>query len=432
MRSTLTFSAVICLTFAAFASICTVTCADISGFNNGIGWQQNGAGYIFGGGGTSITGDQLTVTTVNVTGNNSAFFETPQPIQNFVAKFTYTDAANGNQGQNGGNGMAFVLQNDPRGTTVYTYGGGSTLGYGAGFNAAIAPSVAVEFNIDTNFYPTAGTAFGVNGSTGTYGPTGSIELNSGHPIDVTVSYDGTNLSESLHDTITGASYGQSISADLSYIGTQAYIGFTGGSGLDTATQLVSDFTYSAVPEPSSFVLCGLGASSSCCAVVRRRRPSRDRFVLTLALIVLANGYARADINGFNGGIGWQTNTAGSGGPATFAGQTLTITTVNFGTDNMPSSKPNSRTATLPPASPIPMPPIASAEATAPRLCFKQTRAEPVHWPLAAGARSAMVTQAIRSPIAWRSSFTSTVCLRRRSVSAWTSMVVPARTSRRAA
>jgi hypothetical protein len=270
MRSTFSFGAMICLTFVVFATNCKVSRASITGFNNGVGWQQNGAGYIFGGGGTSITGDQLTVTTVNVSGNNSAFFETPQPIQDFSANFTYTDAANGNGGRNGGNGMAFVLQNDSRGPTVYTYGGGATLGYGAGFNAAIAPSVAVEFNIDAIFFPNAGTAFGINGSTGPYGTTGSVSINSGDPIAVTVSYNGTYLTAFSQDTITGAYYIQSTSINLSYIGTKAYVGFTGGSGLDTATQLVSNFTFNAVPEPSTFILGALGALGLF-AVARRRR-----------------------------------------------------------------------------------------------------------------------------------------------------------------
>jgi hypothetical protein len=253
------------------AVCCAESRAEISGFNNGLGWQQNGAGYIFGGGGTSITGDQLTVTTANVSGNNSAFYKAPQSIGRFVANFTYTDAANGNNGPNGGNGIAFVIQNDPRGTTVYTYGGGSTLGYGAGFNAAIAPSIAVEFNIDTSFTPPAGTAIGINGSVGPFGPTGAIALNSGDPIAVTIDYNGTTLSTYLHDTITGGNYSQSQSMNLSAIGSQAYVGFTGGSGLDTATQLVSNFTFSTVPEPSSCVMAAVGALGLLIASRKRRQ-----------------------------------------------------------------------------------------------------------------------------------------------------------------
>lgn len=245
--------------FIMLAVRCAQSRADITGFNNGLGWQQNGAGYIFGGGGTSITDDQLTVTTANVSGNNSAFYESPQPIGRFVADFTYTDAARGKNGPNGGNGIAFVIQNDPRGTTVYTYGGGSTLGYGAGFNAAIAPSVAVEFNIDTSFTPPAGIAVGINGSVGPFAPTGAIALNSGDPIAVTIAYNGTTLSTHLHDTITGGDYTQLQALNLSAIGSMAYVGFTGGSGLDTATQLVSNFTFQTVPEPSSCIVAAISA-----------------------------------------------------------------------------------------------------------------------------------------------------------------------------
>jgi MYXO-CTERM domain-containing protein len=269
MRSTLFFGATICSAFVVLAMNCAATRADIVGFNSGVGWQQNGAGYIFGGGGTSIAGNQLTVTTANVSGENSAFYQTRQPTYGFVANFTYTDALNGNGGKNGGNGMAFVIQNDSRGPTVYTYGGGATLGYGTGFNAAIAPSVAIEFNVDKIFYPNAGIAFAVNGTTGTYGPTAQVDLTSGDPIAVTVSYNGSILSTSLRDTTTGAYFSEAESINLSFIGPLAYVGFTGGSGLDTATQLVNNFTYVATPEPSTFLLGLLGALGLF-AVARRR------------------------------------------------------------------------------------------------------------------------------------------------------------------
>jgi hypothetical protein len=225
------------------------TRADIIGFGTGAGWKLNNSPFFFSG--------DLFITSVGTGAANSAFYQVQQPMDHFLVHFTYTDAANGNNGQNGGNGAAFVIQNDPRGTSAVSSGGGDALGYGP-FNP-ITHSAAVELNIDDIFTPPVGTALGINGSVGPYVTTGSLNLKSGDPIDVTLTYNGTTLTEHLSDTTAGTSYSRSFSVDLvGGVGSSAYVGFSGGAGLDTSTQVFSNFSFGSVPEPSSFVLAALG------------------------------------------------------------------------------------------------------------------------------------------------------------------------------
>jgi len=235
--------------------------ADISGFNGGTGWQttaNNGTNGL-----ASFSGQGVTITTLNATETaNSAIYKTEQPTSHFTAAFTYTDAANSSRG---GDGATFVLENDPRGASAVG-GTGSDLGYGG----QITQSVAFEMHIDSLFSPPIGVGLGVNGSTGTYATTGSVNLYSGDPINVVLNYSGTTLNASLTDAITHASYSTSYAVNIgSDVGSMAYVGFTGGEGIDTATQQFSNFTF-ATPEPTSWVMFAFGGLGLW-LVVRRRR-----------------------------------------------------------------------------------------------------------------------------------------------------------------
>jgi autotransporter-associated beta strand protein len=205
----------------------------VDGFGgDGDGWTANGR--------ASVTGDVLTLTDGGSYEARSAFYDTPLPVdQPFQVTFTYQAS-----GGNPADGAAFVLENDPAGASALG-GDGGGLGY-----AGITPSAAVAFNIyghvrGTQYY-TDGQGHDNGGAE--YASTSPVNLASGDPIQVALSYDGANLVETLTDQTTGATFTTTY-ADVNLAaqvgGDTAYLGFTGGSGGLGATQSVSGFVFSA-------------------------------------------------------------------------------------------------------------------------------------------------------------------------------------------
>ena len=107
--------------------------------------------------------------------------------------------------------------------------------------------MAVELNIHRNgSSPSVGTNLATYGATGTYQTTGGVDISSGDPIQVQLSYDGNNtVVESLTDLSTKYSwsqlYNQNISSVLGY-GTSAWVGFTVASGNSGADQQITNFS----------------------------------------------------------------------------------------------------------------------------------------------------------------------------------------------
>ncbi len=167
--------------------------------------------------------------------SSSAWFDTPVSTGSFTAMFTYTDQTGG-----GADGIAFVLQNDSRGTTALG-GNGSGLGY-----AGITPSAAYEINIYSGH--TQGANYATDGSTGNYASTGSVVVQSGDPIDVALTYDATagTLTAVLTDRVTHATDTQTFS-DINLAtqvgGQTAYVGFTGADGGASSIQTISGLTF---------------------------------------------------------------------------------------------------------------------------------------------------------------------------------------------
>ncbi|MFN9373585.1 MAG: lectin-like domain-containing protein, partial [Planctomycetaceae bacterium] len=206
------------------------------------GFNQNGTGWILTtgeGDSASITSDVLTLTQSG-TGNtsNAAWFDTAVPVtQPFAVNFTYTGQANG------ADGIAFVLQNDPRGTgAVGATGGG--LGY-----SGIANSVALALDIyGGDGAEGTGFQWATNGTLGSYEVTSPVILNSGHPIQVGLIYNPgvSTINVTLVDTVTGASFSTEIvNQNLAQFvnGSTAYLGFTGADGGVTSTQTISNFQF---------------------------------------------------------------------------------------------------------------------------------------------------------------------------------------------
>jgi autotransporter-associated beta strand protein len=184
---------------------------------------------------TAVSGGTLNLTS-NVGGEaRSGFYTIPVPMGAFNASFVYQ--ASGNKAADG---VAFILQNDPRGPAALGGTGGS-LGY-----SGITPSAATEINIYTT--NTIGTAFATNGATGVYQSITPVNPASGDPIQVSLSYDGsTYLTTTFLDLSSGSSYSagsQYVGSLASNVGSSAYVGFSGGDGGSKSTQTISNFVFS--------------------------------------------------------------------------------------------------------------------------------------------------------------------------------------------
>jgi hypothetical protein len=210
------------------------TASDLNFIDGTINYSSNlGADYL--GPQISNSGSTLTLTN-NSNGEYGSWFSNhTYSITSFTASFDY-------QATGHADGIAFVLQDDPRGSSalgIFAEDNGSGLGY-----VGISPSAAVELNFYVGHVQ--GTNFATNGSTGTYNPTGNVHLDgNGDVIQVVLSYNGSVLTETLTDLNNGATYSTSYMENLSAIlhsGT-AYVGFAAGTGDEASTQIVSNFSF---------------------------------------------------------------------------------------------------------------------------------------------------------------------------------------------
>jgi autotransporter-associated beta strand protein len=231
----------------------------VSGFGGmGTGWTVNKNSTTNMGQGTFPAADTFELTSNNGGEATSLWYNTQvQPTGGFTVTFTYQDL---NPGNGNADGSAFVVQNDPAGTTALG-GGGGALGYGSGGNGAnaggISNSIAVALNIYGGAPGGQGTQLNMNGQqqSPAYTNPGGIfaqALYSGHPINITVVYNAiaqtvveTMLDTSNMNTASITYHGVNLLSILS--SANAYIGFTGGTGGLQAGQQVSNFVYTPTP-----------------------------------------------------------------------------------------------------------------------------------------------------------------------------------------
>ena len=158
----------------------------------------------------------------------SIFCNTPQNVSQFTASFTYKSA---NAASAEYAGACFVLQNASAG--IHAIGNiAGEFGYGGGNpNISNSAAIALELgpvlnqgNSTTGLY-TNGT---VSVGTQSISP---VNLYSGDPINVTLSYDGSMLQETLLDTATSASFTTGYLTNLPSLvgGSTALVGFTAGT-----------------------------------------------------------------------------------------------------------------------------------------------------------------------------------------------------------
>ncbi len=201
----------------------------------------------------------------------SAFLTTPIDTQStFTSTFHFTLVGAGFDPQ--ADGISFMVQNDAAGANALGVGGGSI---GAdGINNAVGIAFQSWDNNHASIFTSATSVFG-----GTQ-PLGNFNLgDQDDDVTVTVQYVGHVLSYTAVNSSTGDSISDSFNINLATLGPQAFVGFTGGSGLSYAFQDVTDWdlTVSApagVPEPETWALLLLGFAGAGAAARSARRRQR--------------------------------------------------------------------------------------------------------------------------------------------------------------
>jgi hypothetical protein len=196
---------------------------------------------------------------------NNAWYKTPVNVQAFTTTFTWTASCPGNSAQCG-DGMGFMIISNSNPSSVgsnYSGDSGMQLSWSRCNNGSCPSikSVLVKFDLYNNSTGADGanlTGFysgGVNPQLPQpeydMAPSG-INMQSGHLMKATLTYNGTVLIETVTDTVTGATYSNSYSANIPALvgGNTALVGFGGSTGGATATQNIQSWTY-AVESPGN-------------------------------------------------------------------------------------------------------------------------------------------------------------------------------------
>lgn len=214
------------------SQIASVTILPTLGLNGfGGGWAVNGN--------ANYSGSNVLTLTTTTGQNSSSFFNYPVYVGAFKAWWTYQDIGGG-----GADGACFVIQNAPAGPSAL---GGAGGGLGV---TGITPSAELEFNIYSgNAFGGVGYAFSTNGIVANVTDPYPLNIASGDPIFVVMTYYNGIASLTLTDTNTGGSYNTTIALNLPAVvgGTAAYVGFTGASGGVGSDQTISDFNFISWP-----------------------------------------------------------------------------------------------------------------------------------------------------------------------------------------
>jgi hypothetical protein len=213
----------------------------------------------------------------------SAWYFEQVPITNgFETAFTFRlshNAINKDNADISADGFAFVIQNDPTGTSALS-GAGGTIAYGGG---GMHYALAVEF--DTYYNPEEtkdpyGNHVAINRSLGGNAITAThqdnlvqdpgITLDDGRDHLANIAYSSGWLSVMLDGNIL---FGGPVAIDLdAVLGSPAgYIGFTAATGASMQDHDIVNWTFQSVPEPASFALLGTGLAMLAVLASRRRK-----------------------------------------------------------------------------------------------------------------------------------------------------------------
>lgn len=212
---------------------------------------------------TAIVNSVLNLTTESGGLATSVFYNNRVNIQQFTATFTFTTS----NPINPADGFTFGFQNDQRGTTALG-GAGGYLGY-----TGITPSAAFGVNLYGGYPLGVFVLQDGNVPIGSYNQFAALTFNSAIPYTVKLTY----ANSLLQATITGSDlllpWIGSFSLDIPYLvgDNLAYVGFTGGTGGAVTAMTISDFTFTAVPEPGTWALMGTGGALLGLMHLRRRK-----------------------------------------------------------------------------------------------------------------------------------------------------------------
>jgi hypothetical protein len=153
-----------------------------------------------------------------------------------------------------GDGFTFVIQ---RSSLSAIGQGGGGLGYGAastGGSGGIASSIAIKFDVYSNQGEgTNSTGLYLNGAAPTLNGVdiglGGFNMRSYNLSRATMTYDGTTLTVTLKDLLTGATATQNYNVNIPAVigGSAAWIGFTAASGALTSVSRISNWVFTGAP-----------------------------------------------------------------------------------------------------------------------------------------------------------------------------------------
>ncbi|MCA9243655.1 MAG: hypothetical protein KDA32_06875 [Phycisphaerales bacterium] len=241
--------------------------ADFVGFGDFSDFSVNKAD---GASGPELIGDTIRITNQAVHESRSVFHLQRQNVTQFEASYTYRFVGDTPIGI--GFGAAFVLQNAANGPMTVAApdvsGVATNFGY-TDFFGTFHPSIGVTLEAGSLGAGSSSTGQYVDGGFGGSSSTSPVNIFSGNPIDVRLSYNGTLLREIITDTVTGATFQQGFFVDIPARvgGNMAYVGLTAATrGNNMTEQYFSDLTFSGMPEPSAVFGLILGTV----ALYRRR------------------------------------------------------------------------------------------------------------------------------------------------------------------
>jgi len=217
-------------------------------------WLENSSVY---------SGSSIELTNANGGAANNAWYKTPVNVQAFTTTFTWTAICPAKPARCG-DGMGFMIISDSNPSSAgFNYSGssGGQLSWsscysasGGTVNCPAIKSILVKFDLYNNSTGTDGANLTGLYSGGVYPQPpqpeydmtpSAINMQSGHLMKATLTYNGTVLLEAVTDTTTGATYRNSYSVNIPAVvgGDTAFVGFGGGTGSATVTQNIQSWTY---------------------------------------------------------------------------------------------------------------------------------------------------------------------------------------------
>lgn len=226
----------------------------------------------------------------NSNDRGSVFTGTTYGISSFSAAFEFkiTNPGGGSDlsGQQGADGLAFVIQRSSAGKNALG-DPGEGLGY-LGLNRSMAVEFDTWFNVNRGDPNSNHYGIDLNGSVNSVASASeATRFDNGQKWSVWIDYTGTILevrasTDGVRPATAVLTYGTAQNPfDLvdTIQDSSAYIGFTGATGSATGTHQLLSFAFSdtylpggvsVVPEPSTYVLFGLGLAVVGLTLWRRR------------------------------------------------------------------------------------------------------------------------------------------------------------------